>query len=873
MLQKIKKLKIKNIFELVIILISIIPGMILRLIKRNIWIISENGDDAKDNGYALFKYIMENQDNKNVYYVVKKDTIYHQKIKKYSKNIIYQNSLKHNIYTIASSKYISSQIGSGLPFPQIVFNLQGTFLYQFESVFLQHGITQNKVECLLPKESKVDLFCCAGNEEYDFIINDFGYKNEMVKKTGFCRYDYLQDTSNTKNKILIMFTWRKYFENTTEKDFLESTYYKNIEQLIKNERLIEFADKNNLEICFYLHDNMMKYKEQFNVSSNNIKILDKREKSIQELLCESKYLITDYSSVAFDFAYMNKPLQYFQFDYDEFRNNHLKEGYWNYKDGFGNTTKTVEECIDELIKSYNNNFMMEEKYRRKTDKFFIYKDKHNCKRTYEEIKNMRTNKERINTDSYWIINSIIFSIGIIFSKLYLLLGVAVLGVLLNIMYSCKQAKKNIYLLIMNISIFTFLIAKPVISTIEGIDWINKFEVESQVHALSFIIISLLSIYIGARLHYKTKELSTSKIKILQDMNYNNKETIKRLRNISLILFFICAIFAIITEYDKILYMYGKDYVEYYLTYENNFNPLVTMLAGMSNIFLCIFLATMPEKKTAILPIVILVIYNIPTFLIGQRTPLVVVVLFVFAYFVIRDYLENTENWIGKLEKRLLIVIIPICIIGLAAFNYIRVDEELPTKNIVKLFGDFFYSQGVSYDVLNIGYQAKDEIKEISNHNYTFGPFIDYVKYSTISKVLFNTEELPVGNSEERALKSNSYSHILSYLTRTDYLEGHGWGASYILETYTDCGYIGIIIYSVILGAMLARIPQYLKRNVFTSSIILICTLNIFIIPRAEALQFLQFIITPQFWGAWIGCVIILKMMELIKSKKYIIKEE
>ena len=130
MLNKLKKIKPKHILEMLVILISFIPGMILRLIKRDIWIVAENGDDAKDNGYAFFKYAMENKSKKDIYYVITKKSIYYDKLKKYNKNLLYKNSLKHNIYTIASTKYISSQIGSGLPFPELVFNFQGTFIYR-----------------------------------------------------------------------------------------------------------------------------------------------------------------------------------------------------------------------------------------------------------------------------------------------------------------------------------------------------------------------------------------------------------------------------------------------------------------------------------------------------------------------------------------------------------------------------------------------------------------------------------------------------------------------------------------------------------------------------------------------------------------------
>ncbi len=854
MLNKFKKIKLEHILELLIIGTAFIPGMILRLIKRDIWIVSENGDDAKDNGYTFFKYVMDKEKKQDVYYVVKRDSIYYEKLKEYSKNILYQNSLKHNIYTIAATKYISSQIGSGLPFPQIVFNLQKTFIYRFKSIFLQHGITQNRVQCLLPNESKVDMFCCAAKDEYNFVTKELCYNEEQVKKTGFCRFDWLKDESEKYNKILMMFTWRKQFENN-EEEFVKSDYYLTIQGLLNNERLINFLENQKLELCVCLHDNMMQYKDKFMPSSNRITIVDKTQKSIQELLRECKYLITDYSSIAFDFAYMKKPLQYFQFDYEEFREKHLKEGYWKYDDGFGKVTTTVEECVNELIKSHENNFAVEQKYIEKSKDFYIFSDDKSSQRTYEEIENMKN--DGIDTDSWWALIAICFAIGFFTSQLFILLLCSIAGIILNILYTKKELKEKIYFILFNIVTFIFLLSKPAVSVFNGINWANKFPVETQKNAFLLIFISILSLYIGTRLAKTNKD----------EENIKQVKTKKIFKSIVLVLFVICAIFSTIIEYDKLIYMSGKDYVDYYLTYENMFNPIITLMAGMANVFFCIYLACMPEKKKVILPIGIFFSYNLPTFIIGQRTPLVVSILFVLSYFIIRDYLDNTKPWIGKYEKALMLFAIPCAIIGLAIFNYSRVDEDLPTRNIVGLFCDFFYNQGVSYDVINIGYMKKNEIKNLTNHNYTFGPFIDYFKYSTITQALFNVEDLPAGNNAKRALESSSYSHILSYLSREDYLEGHGWGSCFILETYTDFGYIGVIIYSVLLGYLLTVIPILLKKNTFVSSIVLIATLNIFIIPRAEALQFLQFIITPQFWGAWLICIVIYNITGRIIDKR------
>ena len=59
--------------------------------------------------------------------------------------------------------------------------------------------------------------------------------------------------------------------------------------------------------------------------------VDNSEIDIQNLLKDSALMITDYSSVFMDFAYMEKPEIYFQFDEDQFRSTHYAKGYFDYK--------------------------------------------------------------------------------------------------------------------------------------------------------------------------------------------------------------------------------------------------------------------------------------------------------------------------------------------------------------------------------------------------------------------------------------------------------------------------------------------------------------------------------------------------------------
>ena len=97
-------------------------------------------------------------------------------------------------------------------------------------------------------------------------------------------------------------------------------------------------------------------------------------------------LITDYSSVAFDFAYLKKPVIYYQYSDDY--NFDLSKSYFKYKDmGFGEVVSEEKELVD-LIKSYlNTDCLMKDGYKIRVDAFYKFRDKENCKRVYNFLIN------------------------------------------------------------------------------------------------------------------------------------------------------------------------------------------------------------------------------------------------------------------------------------------------------------------------------------------------------------------------------------------------------------------------------------------------------------------------------------------------------
>ena len=142
-------------------------------------------------------------------------------------------------------------------------------------------------------------------------------------------------------------------------------------------------EKDNYTGIFCLHPSLSSQYIDF-TKNQFFSIIEKCD--YQNLLLESSLLITDYSSIFFDFAYLRKPIVYAHFDYNEYRIYHYKEGYFNYlKDGFGPVCKNIKCIINEIAYEINNNCSVRKNYLRNINRFFIFSDNKNSERVYNAI--------------------------------------------------------------------------------------------------------------------------------------------------------------------------------------------------------------------------------------------------------------------------------------------------------------------------------------------------------------------------------------------------------------------------------------------------------------------------------------------------------
>ena len=454
----------------------------------------------------------------------------------------------------------------------------------------------------------------------------------------------------------------------------------------------------------------------------------------------------------------------------------------------------------------------------------------------------------------------------------------------NVFYAFQVIRERILFLLFQIIFFTFLLARPILGTLHQTEWYSAAEqAEENVRfALLIVILALLGMYVGAnlanRIHaiLESREAKESPT-ISKTINEKMKNWNRNLSLIALIMFYTTIPFFFGQELEKLIFMRGREYIDYYSQFQSRLPSLFFTISSFMKYSLCLFLATFPTRRRAVLPLILLGISAIPALLIGERNPIVLNAVFIFVYFCIRELLENKGKWVGKIEKRLAIISVPIASIALSIYGNLRGGGDiLKEKNPFILLEKFFLEQGVSFDILSIAYGYRFNLPQREEINYTFGAIIDYFQYGRIGQWLLGTTPMPDGNNIIRATQGNSLSHHLAYVTRKEsYFEGMGYGSSYILEAWLDYGYIGVFIVNILLGMLLIYALYWFQKNNLVRTIILVSLLTIFLIPRAETSSWIMFLFTIQFWlcvgACYLGTLICVKskLLQSILTKLHL----
>ena len=439
-------------------------------------------------------------------------------------------------------------------------------------------------------------------------------------------------------------------------------------------------------------------------------------------------------------------------------------------------------------------------------------------------------------------------------------NITLIGVLLlflhNVVFSFESIRRRIFFLFFNGTSFVFLICRPVIDMFRGDIWWQDFSSESVWFALTALYLTLLFLFAGDLLAERYFRRSDEKKKTVPrehplppvsslQREAHREQFLYCLRIVSLVMFYLSMLCFMMVELEKLVFMAGREYEEYYTSFQTQMPAVIRAFDTMMKYFLCIFLATMPSKSMTFIPLCLYFLSAVPSLLIGIRNPIVLNAIFIFLYYFLRDVRENSKKWMGYGEKVFIILMAPVAVLFLGAYNYIREGSSVAAGGVIGLLLDFLRKQGVSFNVLCIAYDSMPKVR-------SFEDFTDYFLHNDLVEGLLGLPDLGTGNNVVSATQGHSFSHAMSYAAMGDsYLEGHGYGSSFSLETFFDFGWLGVVLGALVFGFLTILLVRWFQKGWVAGTITLVSLTSLFFVPRASTTSWIVFIVTAQFLLAMI----------------------
>ena len=356
----------------------------------NTWLICEEPAEARDNGYHFFRFLRQSHPEQKAIYAIADNSVDRDKVSQLGPTVRY-GSVRHWIIYFSCHFNISSSKG-GKPNAALCAFLELNGLFRPRNIFLQHGVIINDLRWLYADRSCIDLFVTSTVSETHYVRQHFGYDPSVVRMTGLCRFDNLHDAPPLRRRIVVMPTWRYWFNlqskkhSDTDADVAHSEYLHRWREFLDAPQLAQLLDKHGVELVFFPHRNMQPHLHSFTGINPNVVIASWRDFDIQELLKSASMLVTDYSSVFFDMVYMRRPVAFYQFDEDLYRKYQYGKGYFDYHDNpFGRSHSQLQPLIDDIQSWIEADFRVPQSFLDAHTREFPLYDTLNSKRLYDEL--------------------------------------------------------------------------------------------------------------------------------------------------------------------------------------------------------------------------------------------------------------------------------------------------------------------------------------------------------------------------------------------------------------------------------------------------------------------------------------------------------
>ncbi|ROR33690.1 CDP-glycerol glycerophosphotransferase (TagB/SpsB family) [Curtobacterium sp. JUb34] len=363
------------------------------------WALMDKNDHANDNAEHLYRFLARERPQVNSWFILERDSPSWSRLQAEGFRLVAHGSRKWKQLLLSADHFASSHADYYVTHP-INRRRYGQPRYFF--TFLQHGVIQDDLSRWLNGKDP-HLFVTTTVPEYESIAGPGPYKfsSKETKLTGLPRHDELlrkRAAASERDRIVVIPTWRQYLvgdrvgganERARIDRFGESEYARRYSSLLNSERLTQIAAATGKRIALMPHPHMRPYLAEFALP-DGIEVLDFGTDDVQEVLASAAFVVTDYSSIAFDAAFVDIPLAYYQFDKADFwgGKNPRRQGYFDYeRDGFGPVVADEATLVDMVAESAQRAFVVSEPFAsRASTAFAATRDGESSRRVYEAMR-------------------------------------------------------------------------------------------------------------------------------------------------------------------------------------------------------------------------------------------------------------------------------------------------------------------------------------------------------------------------------------------------------------------------------------------------------------------------------------------------------
>ncbi len=355
------------------------------------WLLMDRDTTAQDNAEHLYRHLREHEPTVNAWFVLARDSADWDRLAQEGFRLIDYGSSEHFVALLNCVHLASSQVDSYVvnPFRR---HLLGPGRWRF--TFLQHGVIKHDLSRWL-NAKPIDAFVTTTQDEHNAIVDDgtpYVFTDLEVVLTGLPRHDRLLRLGERgdRTRLVVMPTWRRELlgEQTVGNQralldgFWESGYAVAWRELLGSARLRELCERAGWQVTFIPHPNMQDYLATSPLP-DHVQARRFSDVDIQQVLSEAAVLLTDYSSLAIEAAYIRRPVVYYQFDRATFfSGGHLyRLGDWSYEQqGYGPITETTDATL-RALEELASGAGADPEYAARMERAFAYRDGRCCERT------------------------------------------------------------------------------------------------------------------------------------------------------------------------------------------------------------------------------------------------------------------------------------------------------------------------------------------------------------------------------------------------------------------------------------------------------------------------------------------------------------